>query len=213
MKASRFSNCLALTFMGIGLFLLLPSVTDATQPISCNSQPCDCICAPYVGAAVPTCPSGPSGECLGTDDDDVICGNDYGVGDTIFAGKGNDIVCGFGGDDFLDGGCGGDYLDGGSGVDTLGGSFGADELHGGDDNDFLLGGWGEDAMFGDDGDDTLQGGRCDDPVHDGGSENLGDTCRGGRGFDDVFTECESEDPGNQNSDNAGKCASTFCGGQ
>ena len=83
---------------------------------------------------------------------------DGGAGrDTLFGGRGNDILrggagddrlYGFDGDDDLSGDAGRDYLFGGNGNDTLHGGAGDDYLFGGNGNDTLDGGGGNDYLFG-----------------------------------------------------------------
>lgn len=64
--------------------------------------------------------------------DDLVCGENYGVG-TILT---------------VDGGAGNDHIDGAAGSDTL---------NGGDGNDYVVGGFGDDAINGNAGNDTLMG--------------------------------------------------------
>ena len=124
---------------------------------------------------------------LGTDDDDVLIGTEY--GDTLKGGEGRDrldggedadILHGEGGRDRLFGGAGDDLLDGGAGRDRLKGEDGDDELNGGLDNDALDGGAGNDRMLGGEGNDRLSGRDGDDALF-GGAGN--DRMDGGAGND------------------------------
>jgi trimeric autotransporter adhesin len=88
------------------------------------------------------------------------------IGDTVFAGAGDDVVYGGRGSDLLNGegdndvllgGGGDDSLTGGAGVDELSGSDGADWLDGGNGDDKLHGGYGADSIGGGDGNDDIEG--------------------------------------------------------
>ena len=81
--------------------------------------------------------------------------------DIVFAGEGDDLVCGNGGSDVIDGG--GDD-------DRMSGAFGPDFITGVDGDDQIRGGVGNDVLnFGDeeDGDDVVSGGGGDDDLHAG----------------------------------------------
>jgi len=72
---------------------------------------------------------------VGTDGDDLICGDDsnetiegLGGDDRIYGGEGDDTVEGKDGDDLLDGGAGRDRLAGGEGADTVDGGPGGRDL-------------------------------------------------------------------------------------
>jgi Ca2+-binding RTX toxin-like protein len=121
-----------------------------------------------------------------------ISGRD-GVGDTINAGNGDDIVRGLGGNDLLSGGRGNDVLYGGDGGDTVSGDTGNDKLIGGAGADNLDGGAGTDtANYADSTagvtvflEATRQG-------QNAGGDALGDTLTGienlvGSAFDDRLT--------------------------
>ncbi len=149
---------------------------------------------------------GVSRDITGTDDDDVICGNQYvnminaGAGDdTVYAGAGNDTISGgdgtdtiYGedGDDKVDAQVGGsigtettdDIIYGGDGNDILWGNAGANTIHGGDGTDYIKGVAGDDTINGDAGNDALDGGEGDD------------TLNGGDGLDVFFLT----EPGNDN---------------
>lgn len=73
----------------------------------------------------------------------------------VFAGSGNDLICG---------------------------SRGNDEIHGGRGKDRIFGNAGDDDIFGDDGDDSLDGGAGDDSIETGSGRDHSD---GGAGSDDV----------------------------
>ncbi len=66
---------------------------------------------------------------VGTDGNDVICGN--GGADTIVGGAGNDVIYGGGGSDSIDAGDGNDVVFGGNGYDKIAGGPGFDWLNGG----------------------------------------------------------------------------------
>jgi Ca2+-binding RTX toxin-like protein len=68
-------------------------------------------------AAVISCPTGPGGECRGTQMADQITGT-IGV-DQIYALRGDDSVLARGGADFVKGGSGADTMDGRGGNDTM----------------------------------------------------------------------------------------------
>ncbi len=137
---------------------------------------------------------GVSNDITGTDDDDVICGNQYkntinaGDGDdTVYAGAGNDKIVGGAGTDTIHGEDGDDHIDahfdgdlsgttddvihGGDGDDTIWATDGANTIHGGDGVDYIRGAVGDDTINGDAGQDALHG--------DGGN----DTLNGGDGAD------------------------------
>lgn len=83
---------------------------------------------------------------------------------TVYAGAGNDVVCGSRGRDVIYGGIG---------ADTIIAGRGSDKVYGGGGNDDVLGGAGNDKIFGDGGADVLAGGTGNDQVS------------GGRGIDDI----------------------------
>ncbi|MBJ7264751.1 MAG: type I secretion C-terminal target domain-containing protein, partial [Burkholderiaceae bacterium] len=76
--------------------------------------------------------------------------------DTLYGGKGDDIILGQGGNDTLYGDEGNDILYGGAGNDTLYGGTGNDTLYGGSGNDILVGGKGNDTLYGGSGSDTFK---------------------------------------------------------
>ena len=89
----------------------------------------------------------------GTEEDDVICGNDR--KNVINANDGDDTVYGRAGDDTLNGEEGDDVLYGEDGNDTLNGGEGRDVLNGGKGNDILIGGEDDDVFNGGEGSDTV----------------------------------------------------------
>ncbi|MDY6980941.1 MAG: calcium-binding protein, partial [Pseudomonadota bacterium] len=106
--------------------------------------------------------------------------------DTIYAGKGHDLVNAAGGNDILYGekgrdtlfaAAGDDQLYGGEGRDTLYGSFGQDVMHGGDDRDDMYGGTGNDLLYGAEDEDELHGGSGNDLLIGGqGDDELAISC-------------------------------------
>ena len=89
--------------------------------------------------------------------------------DTIYSGRGNDIVFGDNGTVNLStgegpGSGGKDLIFAGSGNDTVYGEGGNDEIHGEDGNDRLFGGSGNDTLFGEKGNDVISGGSGDDII-------------------------------------------------
>lgn len=138
----------------------------------------------------------------GGDGNDTIHGG--GRADELYGGSGDDVIFGDdlgigvsdAGDDYLDGGDGNDTLDGGAGSDQLLGGNGNDQLAGGANDDRLFGGSGNDVLHGDgyqggpmlDGNDSLDGGDGDDELYGWGGN---DVLRGGAGRDTL-----SGGPGN-----------------
>jgi hypothetical protein len=109
-------------------------------------------------------------ETLGGDDTvyDFGAGNtvDLGAGDDEYVGTdadGANVVGGLG-DDVLDGSPGDDTLDGGDGDDEIFGNVGDDTLNGGDGIDQLSGGVGDDSLYGEGEGDSIYGGANDDIV-------------------------------------------------
>lgn len=80
-------------------------------------------------------------------------GLDAGTNDKLSAGKGDDVVLGFGGNDTISGDEGNDSLVGGAGNDQISGGIGNDTIQGGDGNDLLVSQSGSDSMQGGVGDD------------------------------------------------------------
>ena len=78
----------------------------------------------------------------------------YSPDETIYAGAGNDTVCGGYGNDTIYGEEGADSLNGGYGNDVLYGGSGADKLYAGNGEDILAGGTGSDYLEGSYGNDT-----------------------------------------------------------
>lgn len=101
-------------------------------------------------------------EALGGDD--RVEGTE--LGDTIYAGSGNDYVKAEGGDDFVSGGSGNDFLIGDEGNDVLIGGEGDDYLEGEEGDDKLYGNRGNDSLSGGSGDDLFIGGIGDDESND-----------------------------------------------
>lgn len=87
------------------------------------------------------------------------------LGETVYAGAGNDIIDARSGNDKLYGEVGNDSLIGNVGTDTLHGGDGTDTVMGGADNDTLFGDGGNDSLSGDAGDDSLNGGAGDDSMN------------------------------------------------
>lgn len=101
-------------------------------------------------------------EALGGDD--RVEGTE--LGDTIYAGSGNDYVKAEGGDDFVSGGSGNDVLIGDEGNDVLIGGEGDDHLEGREGHDRLYGNRGNDHLTGGSGNDLIIGGIGDDELGD-----------------------------------------------
>lgn len=125
-------------------------------------------------------PSGVEVFISGTENDDVLLGDDcsdskFAVSDVCSSSlkglAGNDQLLGGGEFDILRGGSGDDLLRGGSGPDRFFGGSDRDRLWGGKDNDNLRGGSHNDKLRGGGGDDLLRG--------DGGRDRLW----GGKGRD------------------------------
>ncbi|MDQ3978294.1 MAG: hypothetical protein M3314_01905, partial [Actinomycetota bacterium] len=106
-----------------------------------------------------------SGQIVGTEGDDVICGSSG--PDRIVGGGGNDVVYAGGGDDQITAGPGNDIVFGGFG------------------NDFLSGDDGNDTLFGDQGSDAISAGAGNDIAS--GSEDS-DRVDGGAGSDECYGE-------------------------
>lgn len=96
--------------------------------------------------------------------DDKVKGTE--LGDTIYAGSGNDYVKAEGGDDFVSGGSGNDFLIGDEGNDVLIGGEGDDHLEGREGDDRLYGNRGNDYLTGGSGNDLIIGGIGDDELSD-----------------------------------------------
>lgn len=138
-------------------------------------------------------------ECVGTNEADVINGNDEDQNfdaragnDIIFAGGGIDTIEGdegadeiFGeeGDDTIFGGDGVDMIEGNEGIDTIFGGNGADTIEGNEDNDRIDGQAGSDTVDGGNGDDRindLAGDDRDTLFGNAGNDRLNDADGGGR---------------------------------
>ncbi len=98
----------------------------------------------------------------GTDHRDVIVvtGGDH----SIWAGDGDDVVCGNGSANIVHGGGGDDRIYGGWGDDRLYGGHGHDVLFAGPGADYVRGGPGNDRLTGGKGIDILDGARGDDAL-------------------------------------------------
>ena len=104
---------------------------------------------------------------VGTNDDDIICGNS--ISDDIKAGEGDDTVYGAGGNDLLYGEKGDDTLYGEEGEDFLIGGEGDDTAYGGEGQDYFQGaGEGNDEFYGGEDDDAFYLGQPGDDTFDGG---------------------------------------------
>ncbi len=138
---------------------------------------------------------GISNDITGTDDDDVICGNQYkntinaGDGDdTVYAGAGNDKIGGGDGTDTIYGEDGDDHIDahldgnlsgttddiiyGGDGDDTIWATAGANTIYGGDGTDYIRGAGGDDTINGDAGNDALYGDEGNDTLNGGAGMDI-----------------------------------------
>lgn len=109
--------------------------------------------------------------------------------ESIFSGRGDDllkgnaqdnVIFGYAGADRIFGRLGDDVLDGGFGRDTVRGDFGNDTVSGGNGVDLVSGGAGNDWVYGDNGNDRVEGNFGADRLF-GGKGN--DLMIGGRGMD------------------------------
>lgn len=113
---------------------------------------------------------------------DILVGNDG--PQSLIGGWGNgaDLLMGYGGDDDLEGRGGNDVLRGGAGNDVLDGDYafpvsgetdGNDSVYGDNDNDTVSGNGGNDRVEGGDGNDTVNGnGGADDLYGGAGTDGL-----------------------------------------
>jgi RTX calcium-binding nonapeptide repeat (4 copies) len=158
----------SLIFFGSFAFLYFATFSPHAHAFTLT-EPCKFVCkAVCDDPSSIKCQDG-GGECLGTDEDDVICGSDH--GDIVEGGLGDDIICG------------------GDGHDTIYGDDGDDGICAGDGNDIIYGGSGNDTLIGFDGNDTIFGDSGDDNII-GGDGN--DYCQGGTG-DNSIDGCEDGD--------------------
>ena len=95
--------------------------------------------------------------------------NSLNLGNTFFAGAG---------DDFITGGPLNDTFKAGSGNDEVYGGEGDDQIFGGKDDDKLYGGGGDDKIFGGKDDDKLDGGGGDDKIFGSKGNDILYGCRG-----------------------------------
>ena len=93
------------------------------------------------------------------DGDDTVRGSNQ--DDKLYGQGGNDLMVGFSGDDLIEGGAGDDLIEGESGNDRLFGQEGKDQLGGGEGDDYIVGGKGNDVLLGGKGSDTYVFGRGD----------------------------------------------------
>ena len=125
-------------------------------------------------------------------------GNDF-----LYAGYGNDLICGGAGHDKIffhrgggeaRGGAGNDIIRGerASGPIIARGGRGNDEIVGGNFDDKLYGGSDQDKISGGSGDDLISGGRGNDRLWDGDGK---DTVLGGAGVDRFFMQYGTRDDG------------------
>jgi Ca2+-binding RTX toxin-like protein len=131
------------SLVGIGLANTTATFASADSPQVRKSLSCKGKRATIVGTG---------GTVRGTSHRDVIV---LTGASTVFAGGGNDLICG---------------------------SKASDEIHGGRGKDRIFGRGGDDDLFGDQGDDSVNGGAGDDSI-DGGSGR--DRSSGGSGADDI----------------------------
>lgn len=112
------------------------------------------------------------GVFYGGDGNDRIAAGATTNGDSVYGGRGNDIVTMIQNDVVSD-----DYIDGGQGRDSLSGGRGKDFIYGGDGDDsgadiLAAGSTGKAGLFGEAGDDTLDGGRGKDLLNGGRATDL-----------------------------------------
>lgn len=122
------------------------------------------------------------------DGNDTYTG-DNGSGSDVSGGNGNDELIGTPGDDTLDGDSGNDEIVGGNGVDIISGGPGTDVLNGSAGNDSITGDADGDYIYGGDDSDFINGGDGNDAIVGGNPEGGGhdgdDTLRGGYGNDSL----------------------------
>jgi Ca2+-binding RTX toxin-like protein len=92
---------------------------------------------------------------VGSDDDDLLTGDDN--GNDISGGLGDDTINGGGGPDTLSGDAGNDLIDGGDRGNTPSAYRDDNTLNGGEGEDSLIGGWENDLLDGGADDDRLEG--------------------------------------------------------
>jgi Ca2+-binding RTX toxin-like protein len=122
--------------------------------------------------------------------------------DTLFGGKGHNSITGAGranasipaatGNDLLMGGIGPDSISAGDGNDTIQGGYGNDSLTGGPGADIMQGGPGADSLVAGDGPNSLYGGTGPDDLV--GTVTGGQLLSGGRGFDTIDSNTNSDSP-------------------
>jgi len=137
----------AATALGTLGFVALPVTADAHGRPTCHG-----VKATIVG----------QGLVRGTSHRDVIVLTGPSV---VYAGAGNDLICGSSGRDIINGGAGNDTIYGNGGNDVENGDAGNDVLSGGAGNDVLNGGTGNDVLNGDAGNDVENGGAGNDVVN------------------------------------------------
>ncbi len=111
-------------------------------------------------------------------------GNDRIVGsasdDTIFAGRGDDIVYSGDGNDFILGGYGNDTINSGNGDDRIYGGYGDDIIMASNGNDTITGGAGSDRIYAGNGNDQVSFDAADTIVS------------GGAGFDSLVIKADAD---------------------
>ena len=112
---------------------------------------------------------------------------DYGGGDYILGGIGDDIIDAGYGNDFVSAGIGHDYVDGGLDDDYLIGGP-ADDHYSGMDHDRLFGNDGDDEIHGGAGNDYLSGGEGEDTVHGCSGDDIYIAINPGFFFEDVYVD-------------------------
>jgi Ca2+-binding RTX toxin-like protein len=171
-----------------------------------------------------------TGECAGTDQNDVITGTAQ--SELIFALGGLDVVSAREGDDVVDGGRNRDDIFGGLGGDELLGGRGPDDIQGGagtTDASDTPGSFecnqplpdasivhieGDQSLFGQEGNDDLEGGTDNDLLDDDAGRNVY-SGRGGNDCINVFGDENERASGNVGDDlitaNDGNADDIFCG--
>ncbi|WP_343347804.1 calcium-binding protein [Sphingomicrobium sp. XHP0239] len=129
----------------------------------------------------------------GRGDDIIVAGSSGGNGDRVLGEEGDDTITLIGGNNYADGGAGDDLIVGGSGLDQIFGGSGNDDLSGGGGNDRLDGQDGTDILNGGSGNDWLEGGKGNDTIITGSGADTVFYSNADIPFVDTVTDFSSED--------------------